>query len=164
VSQDSQSNAKDLQPIAVYEVSHALTCRELGCGKVVKISVVPSEHALGYCEYNRDEQPAAPTAQDVEHAITVALAGTASCRVIYDRADSSGTSNLARVYDLAERWLLLTGKDPHEASELIQRGYERAKELVAKHKDSIVAIAQVLAQKGTLDGDEFEALCSQHGA
>jgi len=149
-----------LQAIATREAAHAVLTELLNVGTVVKVSVVPSGNALGFVHF--DTKQSLPTCAELENHITAVFARVCSDTIV-GGPDSTSSSTLESVRHMAERLADMQVPDwrrtqPDLPATILKRCQARATELVKAHKDHIIKVAAVLAEKGTLTGEELAAL------
>jgi ATP-dependent Zn protease len=153
-------NATTRHSTAAWATAHAVLNDVLGAGAVLTISVVPTTKALGFVHF--DPKPALLTTTEMENRITVAVACLAASELTGD-ATSGDASSLRCANDLAEN--LATMQDntwrqsqPELADSILRRCVARATALVAEHKERILKLTAILADKSTLSGAELAAI------
>jgi ATP-dependent Zn protease len=149
----------NVKTIAIREAAHAVLAEVLHTGTVVIVSVVPGKGVLGFVQTEPGET--IPTATALENRITSILARAVVPTI--GGADTTVSSSLESVGHMAKRLADMQVPDwrqtqPNLADEILTRCRTRAKELVAAQKDRILKVAKVLAEKGSLTGEELAAI------
>ena len=153
---------------ACHEAGHAVIGRMVGlpCGKVTIVG--DDQHELGHAivvdpirTWERGDGPRRPL---VEASCISLYSGAEAERVILgvagdaagDGPDCSKATSLIMI--IGVRGASYVGDDVWERYEARLR--RRSNELVRLHQDRIVRVAKALEERGTLEGDEVDAIMS----
>ena len=169
--------------VAVHESGHCIASLRLGVAEVRQLSIEASETRLGFLA--AEAGPAILTEARALDTLCLHLAGRAAEEVILGSislgSGGSAGSDLAIATDLAlaletrvgrgSLWPLLYRDattipallfvEPGLADRVnarLDEAFERARRLVAEHRDELLALADALVQRGTLEGPEIAAL------
>ena len=169
--------------VAVHESGHCIASLRLGVAEVRQLSIEASETRLGFLA--AEAGPAILTEARALDTLCLHLAGRAAEEVILGSislgAGGSAGSDLAIATDLAlaletrvgrgSLWPLLYRDattipallfvEPGLADRVSARldeAFDRARRLVAEHRDELLALANALVERGTLEGPEIAAL------
>ena len=169
--------------VAVHESGHCIASLRLGVAEVRQLSIEASETRLGFLA--AEAAPAILTEARALDTLCLHLAGRAAEEVILGSislgAGGSAGSDLAIATDLAlaletrvgrgSLWPLLYRDattipallfvEPGLADRVSARldeAFDRARRLVAEHRDELLALANALVERGTLEGPEIAAL------
>ncbi len=169
--------------VAVHESGHCIASLHLGVAEVRQLSIEGSETALGFLA--AEAGTGILTEAKALDMLCLHLAGRAAEEVILGSislgSGGSAGSDLAIATDLAlaletrvgrgSAWPLLYRDattipallfvEPGLADRVSSRldeAFDRARRLVAEHKDGLLALANGLVRRGTLEGSEIAAL------
>ncbi|MGP5264748.1 MULTISPECIES: hypothetical protein [Glutamicibacter] len=142
--------------VAHHEAGHALVAY-LNGSTVLKVTVRPSGNLVGHCEYANDSYPR-PSEEVSWAMLQTSLAGQAvdHARGIRDSGSASDMQScISHAYNL-----ISIGEKPEgyegdlTTDALISSARELTKETVNKHISTISEFAELLSERGTLNGRE----------
>lgn len=174
---------------AVHETGHALTAWLLPAAqKVLKISIVPRGHAMGYTQRAGTEFHEYQTNASLFSDMVVMLGGRAAEAVVEDHISTGAVDDLQRATDMAMKQLLSFGMSPRvgllsynpqytevgrdfttfsnnaqhraelQAQKLVQAAYDTAVCLLKQNRDKVDAMVALLMEKKEVDTAAIEKL------
>ncbi len=174
--------------VAYHEAGHAVAGWFLEhADPLVKVSIVPrGVAALGYAQYLPKEQFLYTTEQMIDE-ICMALGGRAAEDIIFDKISTGALSDLERTTKMAYSMVTIYGMnkeignisfyDParndyiskpyseatsekidQEVKKMIEKAYERTKELLNQKKEELEKLAQALLKREILFQTDLEAI------
>ncbi|MBS1994336.1 MAG: hypothetical protein JSS83_27680 [Cyanobacteria bacterium SZAS LIN-3] len=148
--------------IAVRESARAVLLSQLDPNtSVLQVSIVPTQHALGFTQTVPAAQVVSTTAE-MENRITALLAGTAAVALHHEDAggpDSSAEYARHLAEELADNQVFdWRRSDPERAQTIVARCFERAKALVKANEARIEKLADMLLQRGSVTGGELASI------
>jgi len=174
--------------IAYHEAGHATVSWMLEhAAPLVKVTIVPRGKALGAAWYLPEERMIVRPEQMLDE-MCATLGGRAAEKIIFNKISTGALSDLEKVtkqargmvtiYGLSEKIGNLTYYDssgqesgftkPYsektaelidtEISEIIEKQYTRAIDLLDSHKDKLTELAEVLLKKEVIFKDDLEAI------
>jgi cell division protease FtsH len=132
-------------------------------GSVIRISIVPTGRALGFTHSLPREDRVVPSTSEIENRITALLGGIAANTVLGTDDDTSQCSSAEYALHLAEKACDNQSHDwrrtnPTQATTLVERCLEKAKQLVRQNEARIRQVAAVLVERGSMTGPELAAI------
>jgi cell division protease FtsH len=174
--------------VAFHEAGHAVTSWMLEhAAPLVKVTIVPRGRSLGAAWYLPEERLIVRPEQMLDE-MCAALGGRAAEKVIFDKISTGALSDLEKVtkqaramvtiYGLSDKIGNLTYYDsgqseygftkPYseqtaelidkEISDIIEKQYQRAIDLLEKNKDKLTELAEVLLEKEVIFKDNLEKI------
>jgi len=174
--------------IAYHEAGHATVSWMLEhAAPLVKVTIVPRGKALGAAWYLPEERMIVRTEQMLDE-MCATLGGRAAEKIIFNKISTGALSDLEKVtkqargmvtiYGLSDKVGNLTYYDssgqesgftkPYsektaelidaEISEIIEKQYVRALDLLESHKDKLTLLAEVLLKKEVIFRDDLESI------
>lgn len=174
---------------AIHESGHTLASWMLPqVEKVVKVSIVPRGHALGYTQRAGTEFYEYQTNASMFADMVVMLGGRAAEEVLLGNPSAGAMDDLQRATDMAMKQMLAFGMSPHagllsyspeytqagrdfttfsntaqhraeiEARKLVSAAHDTAKTLVETHKAKVEALVTALEEKKELTTADLERL------
>jgi cell division protease FtsH len=156
-------NQREREVVAYHEMGHALVAMSLpGSDPVHKVSIIPRGiGALGYTIQRPTEDRFLMTREELEHKIMVLLGGRAAEKLVFGQLSTGAADDLAKVTDIARDMVTRYGMVEeigyiaYEAQQPrfldVQGSFDRATELLQKHRDVLERCARELLVKETLD-------------
>ena len=160
------SGKPDLRRIAYHEAGHAITSYAVGL-EIIKISIIPSEGALGRVSHPPNPEWFRPDLNDepeinerMEAHILSAHGGPVVEEIAFGEASwgERPGSDIDTITDFALR---LSGSAEH-ASEICMNAWKRVETLLREHWEFVEIVTQELYQKRSLTPDEFNELVAKY--
>jgi len=174
---DKLLSPKDKRIVAHHEAGHAVASWFLEhTHPLLKVSIIPrGSAALGYAQYQAKEQHLY-TKSELMDQLCALLAGRIAEEICFGSISTGAQNDLERVTDIAYKMILRLGMDSTighvsyappksefpeerafsqktasivdtEARKLIKTAEDRTRELLQKHYDGLLAVAQKLLEK-----------------
>ncbi|KAG5481033.1 hypothetical protein LSCM1_06709 [Leishmania martiniquensis] len=174
---------------ALHEAGHALTAWMLPIvQKVLKISITPRGHAMGYTQRAGTEFHEYQTNATLFADMVVMLGGRAAEEVMLGDVSAGAMDDLQRATDVALKQMLAFGMSPHtgllsyhpdyiqagrdfttfsneaqyraelEAQKLLAAAHSTAVDIIRRHKDKIEVMVKALLEKKELSTRDIEQL------
>jgi cell division protease FtsH len=177
--------AEEKSTIAYHESGHAIVSWLLEhASPLVKVTIVPRGRSLGAAWYLPEERQIVTTEQFFDE-MCAALGGRAAEEVVFGRISTGALSDLEKVTKQAYAMVAVYGLnrkignrsyyDPQndsqfvkpyseetsriideEVSKIIERAYDKAKELLQHHRHQLDALAAILLEKEVIFKDDLE--------
>ena len=156
----NKMDPEHLRQTACHEAGHALVCRL--CGVTPTFLTIVSRGSYGGFMESAGEKTGTYTFDDLMNIVCRCLAGRAAEIEVYgeSRGTNTGASSdiqKARYYiraslnDFAMGENLFKHWKPDDAEALIQKQYERTQNMLREHRDSLIKLTDLLAEKKSLD-------------
>lgn len=166
---------KDRLFVAHHELGHAVVRRYFG-GRVEKVSIQPRAGSLGVTISVAEEEKLLMTPEEVRREIAVLMGGRAAEQVFFGTVTGGAADDMARASNLAREAIHRYGFDgmgpyvpAHEslmrdgemrAAEWVKEGYEKAVEIVEKHRLEVERLARILVEQEELSESMMESVWS----
>ncbi len=178
---------KEKEVIAFHEAGHATVSWMLEhAAPLVKVTIVPRGQSLGAAWYLPAERLIVQTEQMLDE-MCATLGGRAAERIIFDKISTGALSDLEKVTKQARAMVTVYGlndevgnityydssgndafvkpyseetgkKIDREISKMIEVQYERAIELLSKHKEKLTVLAELLLEKEVIFKDDLQKI------
>ncbi len=158
----SNSTSPHRLPAAVQQAGYAVlhSALEGNCDRIVTVSIVPSDRALGFIKFSPKEGPVA-TAEDIKREGLISMAGLIAMRELGD-SGASCSAGMLRALTIVERYVYVTeGPDPDRAAkiqEVMAAWDAECTALVAANKDKIAKVRDALLERNALTASDLTAL------
>jgi len=175
--------------VAYHEAGHAIAgviaCPEDGLHKV---TIQPRGQAMGVAYFAPEDDRHLHSKRYLSGQIIKGFGGRVAEEIVFgeDRVTGGAESDLVQVNRIARRMVYRLGMgsetgflvyDEHagglsgdaqsrmdaQVRALLDRLYERTREILTEHRPALDALAQALLERETIDGDEALAILEQHG-
>ncbi len=173
--------------IAYHESGHAISSWLLEhASPLVKVTIVPRGRSLGAAWYLPEERQITTTEQIFDEMVA-ALGGRAAEEITFGKISTGALSDLEKVTKQAYAMVSIYGLNKkignrsyydssgesqftkpysedtarvidEEVSKLIEKAYEKAKEILSAHKDKLDRLAQRLLEKEVIFKDDLEEI------
>jgi cell division protease FtsH len=175
---DRRPTWEERRRIAVHEAGHAVLGELLEPGSVARVTAVPRGHALGFVRQVPREDAYLYTQAKLEAEVQRLLAGAlAEELVLGDRStgaqhDYEGVLDLTRLMvaagmsdlGIVRVETLADGVLQREQTAILRRLEAKARETLRAHRAALEAVAEVLLEQESLDGDALRRLLGDHRA
>jgi len=170
---------REKRMVAYHEAGHALVGRVLKTNIIEKISIIPRGQSMGYVLNYSDEDRYLVTKQELQEKISVLLGGRAAEEIIFGEITTGAGDDLSKATEIAQKMICQFGMSSlgnrifkyderrnnsplidREIKKIIDRNYEKAKNIITQNRSYIEQIAQQLILKETLSGTELDAICN----
>jgi cell division protease FtsH len=163
---------EELYRVAIHEGGHAVVGELVNPGSVASITIAPRGMALGFVRQAPDDDRLLQTVSEMKADIAVCLAGSAAERLLLGEPSTGAANDFEKAWDIARR-LVTSGLSSlgviHEEAlsgevlyqtvqEIIRDSTELVEELIAEHKEALLALADMLLEQETLAGEQVRAL------
>ena len=177
---------KDKKLTAYHEAGHAVVGRYLPTQSNVKeVSIIPRGVAGGYTMYKSDEDKYYISKTEMQERLTALLGGRAAEKLVLNDISTGASNDIEVATNIARDMVTkygmsdvlgpidFKGKEPYEmqlfgenigdkigqeVKLLIDSAYERAQQLLVKHRDKLEIIAQTLLEKEKINETEFNKI------
>ena len=173
---------KENRLVSYHEAGHAVVSHYLETQDPVhQISIVPRGMAGGYTMYRPTEDKNFMSKTEMEENIVSLLGGRVAEALILNDVSTGASNDIERATKIARSTLMLgsdqsevfLGRDfaqskeyseetagiiDEETKAIIDKGYNRAKQILTDHIDKLHAVAAVLLEKEKIEADEFERI------
>lgn len=169
---------KNRKITAYHEAGHALVGQLLGQG-LYKVTITPRGPSLGHTSFEPKEDLTSINFQELEAKIAMQLAGRVAEEIVFGEenvttgaeSDLRGATDLA--YKMVTRWgyskrvglihntaedIVSTSVIEEEVQAILQRAYERDKEILTHNRAQLSKIAEALLERETLDAKEVKQI------
>ncbi len=167
---------KELKRIAVHETGHALVSEVLNPGSVATITITSRGKALGYVRHNQKEDQYLQTEENLREKISIFIAGAVAEKVILKSRSTGATNDFQQAVKLVEKMVVsgmtelgVVNKDNvpadilhKEMSKILKKYEEEVKEIIQKHREIIIKIADKLIEHERFSGDELNNLLNNN--
>ncbi len=160
-----------LRQTACHEAGHALICRLCG-GKPSFLTVVSRGHYGGYMLTASNDSKGSYTYDELMNRVCVSLAGRAAEIECY--GESLGMNTGASSDIKYARYLIRVSLDDYamgeklfahwksaDAEVLMQAQYDRTRDMIKEHKETLIRLADLLVQEKCLDSRQMEDFFTQ---
>lgn len=176
-----------LHATAYHEVGHYLLHQEFSkkFDKVTFVSIIPADDYLGVNVFEANEIIYRHTKQEFIERIAIYLAGDVATELKFGEGDAGKSADLQNATRTARTMVLQYGMQTVESStlgsrngfvdvdslsdqqkndlakqtdELLESGYQLAKEVLQRQNEKLELLAEALMQEGALDGKTMEGL------
>ena len=177
-------NKKERKLVAYHEAGHALVASLLPDHEpLYKITIAPRGHALGYTSFEPKQDYHMQSKTELESQIAVCFGGRIAESLIFGEAFSTtGAENDFQqateiAYAMVTRWGFSKQVGPmhydagqdiiqknvvaQEVKIILDRNYQRAKELLLNNKDKLEAIANALLDHETISAQEVNKILNR---
>ncbi len=181
--------AREWQTVAYHEAGHALAgvlcCPDDGLHKV---TIQPRGQAMGVAFFSPEDDRNLYRRSYLEGMIIKGLAGRAAEEIVFgpEAITSGAQSDLVQVNNIARKMVYQLGMGEQtgllihdgqmgslsaaahaqmdkEVGQLLERMYERARQVLELNRPALEALASALLERETLDGPEAVHLMEEHG-
>ena len=177
---------KDKKLTAYHEAGHAVVGRYLPTQSNVKeVSIIPRGVAGGYTMYKSDEDKYYISKTEMQERLTALLGGRAAEKLVLNDISTGASNDIEVATNIARDMVTkygmsdvlgpidFKGKEPYEmqlfgenigdkigqeVKLLIDSAYERAQQLLVKHRDKLEIIAQTLLEREKINETEFNKI------
>ena len=166
---------KENRLVSYHEAGHAVVSHYLETQDPVhQISIVPRGMAGGYTMYRPTEDKNFMSKTEMEENIVSLLGGRVAEALILNDVSKYGMSERIGTLMLgSDQSEVFLGRDfaqskeyseetagiiDEETKAIIDKGYNRAKQILTDHVDKLHAVAAVLLEKEKIEADEFERI------
>ena len=177
---------KDKKLTAYHEAGHAVVGRYLPTQSNVKeVSIIPRGVAGGYTMYKSDEDKYYISKTEMQERLTALLGGRVAEKLVLNDISTGASNDIEVATNIARDMVTkygmsdvlgpidFKGKEPYEmqlfgenigdkigqeVKLLIDSAYERAQQLLVKHRDKLEIIAQTLLEKEKINETEFNKI------
>ena len=175
--------------VAYHEAGHAIAgviaCPEDGLHKV---TIQPRGQAMGVAYFAPEDDRHLHSKRYLEGQIIKGFGGRVAEELVFgaDRVTGGAESDLVQVNRIARRMVYRLGMGTDtgflvydelagglsgdaqarmdaQVRDLLDRLYERTREILSAHRPALDALAQALLERETIDGEEALAILEQHG-
>ena len=184
-----RANDREWHTVAWHEAGHALA-GVIACPEdpLHKVTIQPRGRAMGVAHFAPDDDRHLYSRRYLEGQIVKGLGGRVAEELVFgpEQVTGGAESDLVHVNRVARRMvyrlgmagngsLLIVDEDTGPLSAdaqaemdaqvraLLERLYGRTREIVARHRDALDALAQALLERETIDGEEALAILARHG-
>lgn len=168
---DRRPADRERERIAYHEAGHAVVSESLHPGSVTAVTVASRGQALGYMRQAPRDEQYLYTREELQDQIAVCVGGAAAEEEFFGGRSTGSLSDFQQAVQLAKQLVLggmsslgvvgeesLPGRLLHETQrQLIEEQVQRARRLIAAHRQGIARIVTVLVEQERIDGDEFRA-------
>ena len=166
----NKMDPEHLRQTACHEAGHALVCRL--CGTTPSfLTIVSRGNYGGFMESAEEKKSGTYTYQELLDRVCRCLAGRVAEILVYgdNKGVNTGASSdikMARYYlkasvnDYAMGEKLYAPWKPAEIEELMKQQYARTEEMLKTHRDTLLRLTDLLAQKKSLDQTQMEEFFS----
>jgi cell division protease FtsH len=183
-----RANEREWRIVAYHEAGHAIAgvvaCPEDGLHKV---TIQPRGQAMGVAHFAPDDDRHLHTRSYLEAQIVKGLGGRVAEELVFgsDHVTGGAESDLVHVNRIARRMIYRLGmgvggllvydeegaplsadaqsRMDAQVQQLLDRLYERARDIIANNRPALEALAAALLERETIDGDEALEILEEHG-
>jgi cell division protease FtsH len=183
-----RANDREWRIVAYHEAGHAIAgvvaCPEDGLHKV---TIQPRGQAMGVAHFAPDDDRHLHTRAYLEAQIVKGLGGRVAEECVFgsDQVTGGAESDLVHVNRIARRMIYRLGmgeggllvyddegaplsadaqaRMDTQVQALLERLYDRAREIVSSNRPALEALALALLERETIDGEEAVAILEEHG-
>lgn len=178
---------KELQMTAFHEAGHALVRLLLpdDTDPLFKVTIIPRGMSLGSTHWLPDRDKYTSTREEILASIMSALGGRVAEELVFNTLSTGAASDFKVATNMARQMICVygmsdtlgpviyqesaygkpeysqetAGKIDEEVRSILQKCYDKAKELLVQHRDKLDKLAQLLLEKETVHAqDIYEAL------
>ena len=167
-----KTDPAELRQTACHEAGHALVCRL--CGKTPSfLTVVSRGNFGGFMESASENDRGTQTFDELMNVVCRCLAGRIAEIEVYGKAAGTNTgasSDIAKARYIIRAALddyamgdhLFTKWKASEAEELMQKQYDRTREMIASNRQALDDLTDLLTAKKSLDNTQLESFFTAH--
>lgn len=159
IARPSSSSNEMKTQTALHESGHAIVGHLLNL-KLYKISALPHGNAAGYTKFIGNDYEDYSRSELLDHICTF-LAGRAAEELLLGEGRTGSESDLTQAKELANRMVKREGMgatlegSEGDVNKILRDQMTRAKELLGKNRDLVMALKEALIEKDELLGKEF---------
>ncbi|MCL6639094.1 MAG: AAA family ATPase, partial [Firmicutes bacterium] len=169
---DKRPSEQEMRRVAVHEAGHALLSETVRPGSVSTLTVTPRGDALGYMRQVPEDDTYLYTREYLENQIAVMLAGAVAEEVVLGSRSTGSAGDFEQAMRSAETMLRTGMSDlgvvcpeslPREIkyrtlTGIVNAQEERVREIVAREKEALLRVVEVLLETEKITGEQFRSL------
>lgn len=174
---ERRPSKEEVRRVALHEAGHAIATEKLRPGTVAQVTVSPRGNALGYVRHNpRDDMYIYPR-EVLEDEISILVAGALAEDLALGSRSTGASNDFERALDLAKR-IVSYGMSPlgvvdrdtaspdtlaKATREILEKCQDRVSSILRPQKQVLVELADTLAEKETVSGNDLRRLIEAGG-